>query len=121
MAFHLLTKVGDILTEYDEVFSLKRNEKIGTGFPNNRKENDNEKRKITKMELVKSRFKSHLIGKKSTDAVFDKVKKHAEENQPNTNQELYEKFLKNNLEELVHNVNERHNICLLYTSDAADE
>ena len=122
LAFQLLTNVGDILTEYDEAVSLKRNEKIGTGFPSQKETSDVKtkigssaeeiKTKIAKMESVKNRFKSHLIGKKSTDAVFDRLKEHAEENQPNTNQEQYERFLKDNLEELILKINEQHNISL---------
>jgi hypothetical protein len=97
LAFQLLTNVGNILTEYDNAISLKRNQKIGTGFPS-QIENEDVKSKITKMQSVKNRFKSHLIGKKSSTSVFDRIKEHAQDNEPNTKQEKYEKFVKENLD-----------------------
>ena len=86
LAFSLLMKIGNKLTKYDETNKLKRNDKIGTGFPSNiepseKKPIDEEeqkkqlKSKITKMESIKNRFKSHLIGKKSRESTFEKIKK----------------------------------------------
>tara|TARA_Y100001960_G_C14768851_1_gene878641 strand:- start:2516 stop:3862 length:1347 start_codon:yes stop_codon:yes gene_type:complete len=75
LAFNLLIKIGDKLTKYDKDKELKRNDRIATGFPSHIEPSNDSKPNITKMESVKNRFKSHLIGKKSRESTFKKIKK----------------------------------------------
>ena len=94
LAYNLLSNIGDILAKSDITAKHKRNQKLSTGFPTNTKkdEKDEIKSAITKSEGNKNRFKTHTIGKKSTEKVFSNIKQSTEHNQTNTDQKRYEEF-----------------------------
>jgi hypothetical protein len=96
LAYNLLSNIGDILSEFDEVVKHKKNQKLSVGFPTNNKSSSNSdkiKSTIAKSEGNKNRFKTHTIGKKSSDKIFSNIKQRVELNQPNTDKKRYEDFI----------------------------